>query len=112
MIMNNEFQPIQMGFSVDGGCEAAVHATRIFIESDSGEILIKVDVKNAFNSVSRDAMLKEIKEFIPEIYPYLYQCYRNPTNLFFGDKIVLSANGCQQGDGLGPPIFSNKQIHT
>jgi hypothetical protein len=37
-------------------------------------------------------------------YPtyYLYQCYRNPSTLFFGDHLISSSVGAQQG----PMIFS------
>lgn len=73
--------------------------------AEIAEILVKVDVKNAFNSVRRDVMLNTIKEKVPEIFPYLYQCYANHSNLYLGDWIILSALGCQQGDPLVPPIF-------
>jgi hypothetical protein len=42
----------------------------------------------------------------PLLYPYLYQCYRNPSTLFFGDHLISSSVGAQQGDPFGPMIFS------
>ena len=50
-------------------------------------------------------MLKKVKEKFPRIYPYIYQCYAQHSNLFFGDWKIDSATGCQQGDPLGPPLF-------
>ena len=47
------FTPHQLGFGMKGGCEAAVHSLRTFASRDCCEALLKVDVKNAFNSVSR-----------------------------------------------------------
>ncbi len=83
--LSNMFQPKQLGFYVRGGCEAAVHATRLFLQHNTNaELLVKVDVKNAFNSVFRNVMLSKIKDKIPELYPYLYQCYANHSNFFFG----------------------------
>jgi hypothetical protein len=31
-------------------------------------------------------------------YHYLYQCYRNPSTLFFGDHLISSSFGAQQGN--------------
>jgi hypothetical protein len=42
----------------------------------------------------------------PLLYPYLYQCYKNPSTLFFGDHLISSSVGAQQGDPCGPMIFS------
>ena len=39
------------------------------------------------------------------LFPFLYQCYSNPSHLFFNDSSLLSA-GVQQGDPLGPLCFS------
>lgn len=104
--LSNMLKPKQLGFSVRGGCEAAVHAARIFLEcNDDAEIFIKVDVRNAFNSVFRSKMLQIVKEKFPRIYPNIFQCYANHSSLFFGDWKIDSATGCQQGDPLGPPLF-------
>jgi hypothetical protein len=53
--------------------------------------------KKKENSVERDCIL---------LYPYLYQRYRNPLTLFFGDHLISSSVGAQQGDPCGPMIFS------
>jgi len=50
--------PRQLGVGVKGGCEAAVHAARSYLEgcpADRG--ILKVDYKNAFNCIRRDAVL-------------------------------------------------------
>lgn len=74
-----------------------------FIECNLGaEIIVKIDVRNAFNSIFRSEMLKKVKERFPRLYPYIYQCYATHSNLFFGDWKIDSATGCQQGDPLGP----------
>ncbi|XP_037042412.1 uncharacterized protein LOC119078809 [Bradysia coprophila] len=51
-------------------------------------------------------MLNEVKQIIPSLYPYLWQCYRYSSLLFFGENQILSQIGAQQGDPLGPLIFS------
>jgi hypothetical protein len=90
------------------GCEAAIHTTRTFVNNDlnRSKVVLKLDFKNAFNSVERGCILKEVQCHTPLLYPYLYQCYRNPSTLFFGDHLISSSVGAQQGDPCGPMIFS------
>ena len=106
-----ELRPTQLGVGTPLGCEAAVHATRKFIESNGPDssvprVLVKVDVKNAFNTVRRDVILSQLQERCPEIYPMAHQAYSLPTPLYIDDQVIPSASGVQQGDPLGPAAFS------
>ncbi len=107
--MSSKFAPRQVGFGIKGGCEAAVHARRTFIKNNSHRkvVVVKIDFRNAFNEVDRDAFLKEMKTNCPAIFPFLWQCYSSPSLLFYGDFILLSQNGAQQGGPCGPLIFSS-----
>ncbi|KAJ0182426.1 hypothetical protein K1T71_001795 [Dendrolimus kikuchii] len=105
-VLKNYLQPVQLGFGTQGGCEAAVHALRTFLDRNSREILLKVDVRNTFNSIDRGALLTQIKENIPNSFGFLWQCYSTPTKLMYKNNLIDSAVGCQQGDPLGPAIFS------
>ena len=58
------------------------------------------------NSLKRDKMLKIVKEKCPTIFPFLYQSYSSSSHLFFKDKLISSEVGLQQGDPLGPALFS------
>jgi hypothetical protein len=107
-IVNSYLSPHRLGVATKLGCEAAIHTTRTFVNNDQnrGKVLLKLDFKNAFNSVERDCILKEVQCHTPLLYPYLYQCYRNPSTLFFGNHLISSSVGAQQGDPCGPMIFS------
>ena len=107
------FQPNQVGVGTPKGAEAAVHAVRAYIQSSTAKnkILLKIDFKNAFNQVRRDVMLRLVESNAPEIYPYVYQCYNKESDLFFGigsdhGCVINSEEGVQQGDPLGPFLFS------
>ncbi|WP_420007138.1 reverse transcriptase domain-containing protein, partial [Vibrio cholerae] len=76
------------------------------MESEKPEVLLKVDVKNAFNLVHRGAMLTHVRDKIPSVYNFLWQCYSQNSKLMYQDNLLLSEVGCQQGDPLGPVIFS------
>ncbi len=110
--VSSYFNPIQLGYGTKGGCEAATHAARTYITNQltSDKIILKVDFENAFNSIERDEMLHRVKDTIPQLYPFLYQSYSSQSILTFGNKIINSSVGAQQGDPAGCLYFSLK-IH-
>ena len=71
-----------------------------------GEVIAKLDFSNAFNSVHRDSILKAVAEHIPEIYALCHSAYGAKSQLLFGNHIIDSSSGVQQGDPLGPLLFS------
>jgi len=102
------FSPVQLGVGTAGGCEAAVHATRRYLETmPPGWVLVKLDFSNAFNSLHRSDMLLAIRERLPELYAYCFSAYAKPSILFHGPFTLSSEEGPQQGDPLGPLLFSN-----
>ena len=103
------FQPHQLGVGTPKGAEIMVHALRRYIEGNSNEskAVLKIDFKNAFNCIRRDQILAKVKEQFPMLYPMIWQSYANASNLYFnGDTIIQSREGVQQGDPLGPFLFS------
>ena len=108
--VGEELRPVQLGVGTPQGCEAAVHATREYLAvaaaAGSPHLLIKVDVRNAFNTVRRDAFLSQVKARAPAVYPLLRNTYSEPTQLCIGGQTIASCSGVQQGDPLGPAAFA------
>ncbi|XP_072937101.1 uncharacterized protein [Epargyreus clarus] len=104
--ISEKLSPVQLGFGSQGGCEAAVHAARTLLMKERGDVFLKLDIKNAFNSVDRITLLDQVKQVTPSIYPFLWQCYGTPSKLVYKHHLLNSSVGCQQGDPLGPAIFS------
>ena len=80
------FRPVQLDFGTPGGCEAAVHAAHQFLSSSSPGcpvVLLKVDYRNAFNSVRRDCFLRVVREKFPCLFPFAWLAYCTPSHLFF-----------------------------
>ena len=99
----------QVGVGIPGGLEAAIHAVRHSLAelgNDESLALLKIDMKNAFNECNRSAFLDGVCKEFPEISPWVYWCYSQPAELRFGHKRILASTGVQQGDPLGPLLFS------
>ena len=99
--------PIQLGYSVRGGAEAVVHAARLYMQDLKQKCVLKLDFRNAFNSLRRDKILQAVKSFAPNLLPLAHSAYLSPSLLFLDDKSIESAEGVQQGYPLGPLLSSS-----
>ena len=98
--------PLQLGYGTLLGAEAAAHSARLYLaDLPLDYVLLKLDFKNAFNSVRRDKTLEAARQFAPEIFPFVYSCYAAPSSLNFHGTILHSTEGVQQGDPLGPLLY-------
>ncbi|KAG0715538.1 Retrotransposable element SLACS protein [Chionoecetes opilio] len=104
----SQLAPTQLGVGTPLGCETAVHAVRSYVSSHycSDQVLVKLDLSNAFNSVKREAVLTQVGRRFPAAMPLIRQAYAQPTPLFVADKVIWSCRGVQQGDPLGPLLFA------
>ncbi|XP_065323139.1 uncharacterized protein LOC135930286 [Gordionus sp. m RMFG-2023] len=98
--------PPQLGFGVRGGCEVASHVARIFINTEAEKVFCKLDFRNAFNSIHRSSFLPSFLQHFPKYWNFLNSCYGFPSLLKFGKFSIFSEEGIQQGDPLGPLLFT------
>lgn len=103
-------EPLQLCVATSGGTEAIVHAARKLQISHGHRkslALLQVDLKNAFNLVSRRAFLAEVRRHFPGLLAWVRFCYdfKDPY-LWMGEILMRSVTGVQQGDPLGPLLFA------
>ena len=103
------FQPHQFGVACPMGAEKIVHGLRACVEKhwlEENLVVLKVDMKNAFNLVSHQALLSECAKHFPELYPWAHWCYSQHPYLWHTMGNLTSECGVQQGDPFGPLLFS------
>lgn len=105
--LSNIFKPIQMGFAIRAGCEAIVHAMRIFLSRKHKitDTVMKVDFYNAFNKANRKKIIALAESHMPSVRDYIRSSYEYPSVLRYHDNVIWSQEGVQQGDPLGPLLF-------
>jgi hypothetical protein len=103
-----KLEPLQLGCGISGGCEIAGRLGQVILDSHPDMCAIKLDIKNAFNSMPRKVMWKGIKEFSPNLAQWYMWAYGEESELRLanGDLVGTSATGCRQGDPLSPLCFS------
>ena len=101
--------PIQLSVGVSDGCEAVAHAVRAFVQSlvvPVDNILVKLDMKNAFNAVRRDHFLVVCSSRAPSNLRIALSGYATSSHLVIANGTIISEAVVQQGDPLGSVLFA------
>ncbi|KAJ9467435.1 hypothetical protein DIPPA_14102 [Diplonema papillatum] len=101
----------QVGVSVKAGADAGVHAIRrvaaLYRDRDVVDRgILQIDFANAFNTLRREAIICSVNRHAPQLLGYALAAYEKHSALVVGDRGISSQCGVQQGDPLGPLLFS------
>ena len=101
--------PLQIGVAQPLGTEVGLQVARQWCQrqgSAPNKVFCKLDFSNAFNTVDRECFMREVRSKMPGLAPWVDYCYARPSKLVLGASTIASENGVQQGDPLGPLLFS------
>ena len=101
-------QPLQVAVGGKGPViQAAILTLKSWVQDlRSDEIILKVDIANAYNTISRDACLSGVAKFCPDLMRWARWCLNGSSKVFFGADVIDCETGVQQGDPLAPMLFS------
>ena len=106
--------PTQVGVAVSGGAEAIIESVKSLNNAhrdDKDFVIFQADFRNAFNTVSRASFVDAVDTHLPKLSSWIRWCYESRAELLVASDdltsphILLSEEGCQQGDPLGPLLF-------
>ena len=106
-------QPFQFALSTRAGTEALAHALQAATEADPDATILSVDGVGAFDTVSRQAMLRGLSR-VPgasACLPFVRQFYTAPSRFVWHNAAgrphaVDQAEGGEQGDPLMPALYA------
>ena len=102
--------PLQVGVGLSGGCDAVLHSVLSVIHDTNipseNKFVLLVDFSNAFNSIDRATLFKEVRYRLPQIAAWTECSYGSQPILLLNDCPIYSCCGVQQGDPLGPLGFA------
>ena len=112
--------PLQLGVGMANGTELVVHTARLLLESNPAWACVSGDIRNGFNTVSREAVLRALGQgSFSDLLPVFSKYYCREAPLFAGtgelcrvgnDGVagtpIRSTAGVRQGDPTCPLLFS------
>ena len=105
-------QPRQCGVGVRNAAEMVGMGLQRFVQSRHADgandyVVLQVDMRNAFNSISRDAVLRGCLAKVPSAYNWMRFCYGGASPLFCQGRLLCASHvGVHQGDACGPLGFA------
>ena len=109
---------VQCGVFMPDGASVAKHSVQLALETHPHNVVIKVDFKNAFNSISRFAILHYLFQQ-PLLMPFFRLAdwiYGQPSTLLLRNSrgapiaSIPSEQGVRQGCALGSLLFANATL--
>ena len=107
--VKEDFPPNQVGVALKEAVphvSFAVRCAQMGCQTDQIWGIVQIDVTNAFPTIKREEILSNVWPDFPILGKWAEFWLCNPGPLLTEDDTVLSTRGVQQGDPLGPFLFS------
>ena len=104
-------RPYQFALQARAGTDALTAHVRAALATRRDAVLVSVDGRSAYDSMSRAAFLGKLHEVAPELLPFVRMFYGSPSTYCWWDangccRDIKQGEGCEQGDALAPALFA------
>ena len=103
-----QLMPLQFGVGVKSGCEIAARLAQVALDAHQEQVIIPMDLANAFNSIPNRAMQQGVNKFAPALKRFFFWMYGQPNEIVTstGEVVGTREVGASQGDTLASLFFS------
>jgi len=100
------FKGMQYAGGMRHGIDAAILKVKACLVERPNNVVMSVDIANAFNEGRRGPMMDRVRATLPEVLPWACTLYGTPTPLHLrGVRAMHSRSGQRQGDALSMLLF-------
>ena len=85
--------------------QAGIFATRAWAQSLDNKVLFKVDIRNAYNTISRHACCEVADAIDNDLATWTRWCLASPSMVACNVASLSCTTGVQQGEPLSPLLF-------
>jgi len=102
------FYPQQVGVGVRGGAALIVTAVRELLRRNPSFVVVRLDLKNAYNEMQRSAMLEAVERnpSLRHLYQLLYSSMYHKSRVYLGDANTRANFDSEEGGQQGSPPVS------
>ena len=101
--------PRQYGLGQLDGGKIIANCLRLHMDQNPDDVIMEVDIKNAYGSITRDAIQQGILKYCPELLSTFRAAYGKPVAIHVdtskGLETIKMNEGIMQGDALSPLYF-------
>ena len=105
-VFDDATRPYQFALQARAGTDALAASVRAALSLRPGSVLVSLDGRSAYDSMSRVAFLSKLREVAPELLPFVRLFYGQPSSYCWWDatgacRTVPQGEGCEQSPCSG-----------
>jgi len=107
-------RPFQYALQARAGTDALAGLLRASLETDPGTVVVSIDGRAAYDTVSRATVLSQVSALVPSLLPFVQAFYGSTSTYLWRDElgephILEQGEGLEQGDSLAPALYALAQ---
>ena len=110
-VFDEATRPFQYALQARAGTDALAAHVRTVLEWRDDAVLVSLDGRSAYDTMSRASFLSALLSAAPELVPFVRLFYGQPSTYCWWDnegncRNIAQGEGCEQGDPLAPALYA------